>query len=367
MRLVYLDVSNFRNLESVQLDTDSRFVVFWGANAQGKTNLLEAIYALATLKGFRSRLNQELVRWDAQTASVRGRIEDEGLVRKFEFSIDARGRRVGVVDGKRPRDLSSYFQGIRAVLFAPGDTRIIRGEPALRRQFMDRAVFTARPAFLNLARDYRRVLKQRRLLLRQSGIDPLHLNTFDEQLVSLGSAISLKRAEIISELSTHFRDLHASVSGGEKAQLRYRSQLGDGDLADRARRFRELLVSRRSEELRRGSNLVGPHRADLEIQIGGKPARTFGSQGQIRSSVLALKLSELLAARKRGSRLIFLLDDLSSELDAERTDRLLGLLSELDLQTFITTTDRDRLISLPEEALRFLHVKAGGIPPEPNG
>jgi len=360
LKLLHLSLHEWRNIHAAEIDCDARFVVFEGENAQGKTNCLEAIYTLATLKSFRSRKNRELIRFGQERARVGAAVVDQGVRRVFKLDVSSAGRQAEV-DGKRPEHLRDYFDGIRAVLFAPEDTGMIRGDPSGRRRFLDRAAFTARPAFLDIARDYKRVLDQRGALLRTPAPDTDQLQVFDEQLIRLGVQLSIRRAEVIDSLRPHFVELHAAIAPGGAAEIAYRSCLGEGDADDRRRIFEALLRRSRAEELRRGMNLAGPHRDDLTVHIDGRPAKSFGSQGQVRTLVLALKLAELLAARARGARLIFLLDDLSSELDARRTAQLLGLLNELSLQTFITTTDPGRAAGLPAGEVRAWRVEGGQV------
>lgn len=338
MRLEHLALRDFRNLTAVSVDTDARFVVFHGPNAQGKTNLLEAIYGLATLKAFRTTRNRELIRWGQDEAVVAGRVWDGELRRRFRFTIGPKGRR-GEVDGKPPRSLGEYFNGIRAVLFSPEDVEIVRGSPSVRRRFLDRAAFTANAGFLAVAREFQRLLDQKGSLLRRDRVDTLQLDIFDEQLAVAGAALVERRQRILGELKEPFLDLHKQISGLGKAHLRYRSCLGEGGREELALAYQELLAGARAEELRRGMNLVGPQRDDLVLKLDDRAARAYASQGQTRSLVLALKLAELLAARARGDLPLFLLDDLSSELDRFRTGRLVELLKDLELQCFVTTTD----------------------------
>ncbi len=335
MRLERLRLQGFRNISRLELSLDGSFHVFVGENAQGKTNLLEAVYALATLKSFRARRNQELVRWGSDKAEVRGKVDDGTLVRDFRLRIDGKGRR-GEVDGKPPGQLARYFEGIRAVLFRPEDIAIVRNGPELRRQFIDRAAFTASASFLELAQTFRRVLSQKAALLRQARVDPVQLAVFDEQLAKAGARLVDRRLRMVDELRKPFTELHERISGLGEASLDYRGSL-DRDRLEES--YLELLERSRSDEIRRGMNLVGPQRDDLLLKLDGRPARPYASQGQTRSLVLALKLGELLAARARGASPIFLLDDLSSELDRFRTGRLVELLEDLDLQIVVTTTD----------------------------
>ena len=241
MRLLHLSLYDWRNISAAEIDCDARFVVFEGENAQGKTNCLEAIYTLATLKSFRSRKNRDLVRFGAERARVGAAVVDQEIRRVFKLEVSSAGRQAEV-DGKRPERLRDYFDGIRAVLFSPEDTGMVRGEPAGRRRFLDRAAFTARPAFLDIARDYRRVLDQRGALLRAGAPDPDQLQVFDEQLVRLGVELSIRRAEVLAELRPHFLSLHAAIApGGADVAISYRSCLGEGDADDRRRVFEALL------------------------------------------------------------------------------------------------------------------------------
>lgn len=338
MRLIELKARDFRNLASVSIRTDAPLVVFSGANGQGKTNALEAVCALATLKGFRARRNEELIRFGQPRAEVAGVVEDGASQRHFRLVVSP-DRRAGEVDGKAPRELAEYFAGIRAVVFTPDDVRVVRGGPEERRRLIDRAAFTASPSFLELARQFRRVMDQKAALLRARSPDRLQIEVFNERLVSLGARLVLRRRQIAEELAGPFAALHGTIAGEGKASLRYRSRLGDGGEAQLGEAYREILEKTLEEEIRRGQSIDGPQRDDLELRLEGRPARTYASQGQVRSIVLALRLAELVAAKERGDRPIFLLDDLSSELDRLRTGRLVELVAQLGVQCLLSTTE----------------------------
>jgi DNA replication and repair protein RecF len=359
VRLETLRVRDFRNLANVELETGSaRFVVLHGPNAQGKTNLLEAVFCLATLKSFRTTRTRELIRWGQPAARIEGRVHDGTVRRRFELTLKPTGR-TSRVDGKPPTQLAAYFEGIRAVLFAPEDIAVVRGGPEVRRRFVDRAAFTASASFLEVARTHKRLLDQKGKLLRQDRPDPVQLDVFDEQLALAGARLVERRVALIQELQAPFAELHGRIAGASKATLGYRSCLGQGSREELTQAYRELLEGARATELRRRMNLVGPQRDDLKLGVDGRPARAYASQGQARSVVLALKLAELLAARERGARPVFLLDDLSSELDQLRTGRLVRLLDELDLQVVVTTTDPALVLrTLGEQAQPF--AVAGG-------
>jgi DNA replication and repair protein RecF len=367
VRLERLVVERFRNLEPADLAVGQPFVVLAGPNAQGKTNALEAIHLLATLKPLRSRRVKELVRFGERTAALAGWVAHRGAVRHYRVDLDGEGREARL-DGKKPDDLQAYFAGVRAITFTPADERVISGAPGWRRDWLDRATFTAQPAHLDRVRRYRRALDQKAALLRTGRADPGYLDALDEQLATLGADLAGRRAAMLAELLPHIRALHERIAGVPmQIELTYASICrGDTD-AQRVASFAEKLAEARPRERERGAALVGPQHDEVRVQLDGHAARTFGSRGQVRSVVLALKLAELVAARERGEVPLFLVDDVSSELDRLRTDRLVEVLSELGAQVFATTTAPEHLAALPAADTLHLQVEAGVIRPRVAG
>ena len=360
MRLVDLSITDFRNIGRIEIETAAKFVVFFGDNGQGKTNLIESICALSTLKSFRTHKRSELIKWDSSLAIVRGNIDDEGHKRLFEFELSGDNRRA-TVDGKSPETLSDYFQSIRAIVFAPAHVDIVRGGPDVRREFLDRAVFTARPSYLETYRIFRKLLAQKGALLKSRWADPIQLDVIDEQLALAGAKVSVKRREFIGLLSSPFNEMHMKIANSNGASIRYRGCLGEGDLENQTALYMELLKSKRQEALERGWDTVGPQRDDLIIELNQHRARPFASQGQARSLVLALKLAELSVVRDMGARPMFLLDDLSSELDESRRNSLIETLNSLDVQCFISTTSPDLFNSKDTSDRLLFHVKNGNV------
>lgn len=354
MKLLRLAAQDFRNLEPFELDLGAaRFVVFHGPNAQGKTNALEAVYLLATLKPLRGRRVRELVRWGAGGCSVAATVEAGGVARAYRLDLGAEGR-VATLDGKRVAELSDWFAGVRAIAFTPQDGAIVSGEPAGRRAWLDRAAFTATPAHLDVVRFYRRVLEQKSAALKAPRVDLALLDALDEQLARAGSDLVQRRVALLRELQPHVRALHAAIAGGAvPVELRYRTDARGEGVEERAAALRARIAEARPTELVRRMALVGPQTDDVAVVLAGRSARTFGSRGQVRSLVLALKLAELVAARERGDVPLFLLDDVSSELDRQRTRHLVGVLRELGAQVLVTTTDPEHMDTLPAgETLR---------------
>lgn len=354
MRLQRLSVSGFRNLEECCLDVDAPLVAFVGPNGQGKTNILEAIGVLGLLKSFRTARPGELLGWTSEAATVEGCGLSGELPRTWRWSLQGNERSLRR-DGK-VLDPASWLTSLRACHFVPEDTGLVRGEPALRRALLDRAVFTVLPSHLGPVQGYRRLLAHKAALLREAMLDPVQLEVLDDQLISVGLKILEGRQEVIGRMSPSFERMYRDFSN-EKASVEYRSTLGDQPHHWEST-WREQLQENREEERRRGRPLVGLQRDDLSFRVGGRPARAYASQGQVRSLVLAWKLAEMEVARQEGEAPLFLMDDLGSELDPFRSEGLVRLLRSIGAQIFLTTTDVRYLPPAAGEE-RYFHVETG--------
>ncbi len=351
MRLLRVQAQSFRNLGAEVLDVDAPFVAFCGPNGQGKTNWLEAIAALSTLRSFRTNKNAELLRFGAQEAMVEGLVDSDGMTRRYRVAWKDGERSLRRED--RVVDAVGWLRSFRAAWFVPGDVAPVRGEPALRRAMLDRAALTLEPSYLSLAQQLRRCLEHKAALLRPGNADGPTLDAVDGQLAGLSVRVIARRTETVAQMAPHFRSFYEAFGGAEDAAVRYRPFV-TGDAEQLVQR---MLAARPQErDLRR--SLVGPHRDDLEFQLQGRPARAFASQGQARSLVLAWKLAELACARTSDETPLFLVDDLGSELDPDRTARLVRVVSELGAQVFVTTTDA-RFLPKGTEELRIFNVEAG--------
>ncbi len=363
MRLVSLRANGFRNLEPFTLGLDAPFVVFHGENGQGKTNALEAIHLLAALKPLRGR-GRELVRFGASSAVVRGEVAFGGVTRAHEVRLEGSGREARV-DDKSVRSILDYFDGFRAVVFVPSDLDVVSGEPARRRAWIDRAAFTASPSHLELVLRVRRIIAQKSALLRGNAADVGLLDALDADLAATGARLSARRASMLEQLMPYVSAVYRDIAGeDEPVAMSWRGDAAGADLASRADALAEALASARPDELRRGVVLRGPQRDEVRIGLRGQDARTYASRGQIRSLVLSLKLAELLAARDRGVVPPFLLDDVGSELDAGRMNRLVGVLTEVGAQLFATTTDPRWLSALPRSETLRVTVRRGILTPD---
>jgi DNA replication and repair protein RecF len=375
MRLNDLQVRDWRNAVSVDLELGSDLVVLHGANGAGKTNLLEAMAVLATWKSFRAAPWDQVLRWGSTVATVHGGTTSElgsarlgVVVGRAETGGFQRKVRM---DGEPVREAGPYFARLRAVTFTPDDVQIVRGGPDLRRSFVDRAAFNAWPAHLDQVRVFRRVLSQKAALLRSGRASREELEAWDARLVPAGVAVVQGRLRLVRALEAPLRAVHADLSGGVSVGVRYRCALlerhQDGeDVGLLEERYLALLHRARDEELRRGVNLVGPQRDDLVLGLGQpgdrlESARSFGSQGQVRTLALALKLAELSVAGAGGDPPLLLVDDLSSELDATRLGRLVGHIEQLHSQVVVTTTDPGPILGCSTRGGQAVEIRSGTV------
>jgi len=345
VRLHRLITRNFRNLDDVDIATNARVVVFCGDNAQGKTNTLEAIHVLATLKPLRNQRSRSLITWDCNEASVAGAIEHQGVQSHYRVDLSPQGRKYSI-DGQAIAKFGDYFDGIRCIAFTPTHASILSGGPSLRRKWLDRAAFTAKPEHLTRVFGYQRCLTQKNMLLRSVHVDRGVLRALNQTLAKQAGVLALCRQSMLQELVPFIAAVHQNLSDAQESiELRYRTRCDGQDAKSYETMLFERLCEIEEDEIKKRVSLVGPHHDEVDVQINGRSARTYASQGQGRTLVLAMKLGELLAARQRGEEPLFLLDDLGSEMDESRTSRLLALLSELGTQVFITTT-RPKIASM---------------------
>jgi DNA replication and repair protein RecF len=343
VRIEVLTAEGVRNLKPLTLAPRERFNVFVGDNGQGKTNLLEAIYAVATLRSFRTAKLADLIAFGAPEARVGARVIKDELTRVYELAIAPGGRRV-TLDGKAARPLARYFGGFNVVVFTPEDLALPRGSPGDRRRFLDRAVFNLRPDYLAHVQDYEKVIKQRNTVLKMAGQGALMpprvhelLEVYDAQLVPLALAVSNARAEMVERVTSELAPAFANITRtGLTARARYVSKIAGSSPEAVATLVREGRV----KDLATCATQTGPHRDDLAFELDERDAGAFASQGQLRAIMLAWKSAELaVLARAHGDQPILLLDDVSSELDPARNQYLFEHLAQGAGQCFITTTD----------------------------
>ena len=354
MRILALVAEHVRNLQPLKLEPRERFNVFIGDNGQGKTNLLEAIFVVATLRSFRTSRLADLVAFGSERAKLGARVLRESLTRVYDVEL-AQGSRKVRLDGKVPRPVSQYFGEFNVVVFTPEDLALPRGAPGDRRRFLDRGVFNLESSYLATASDYDKVLRTRNSVLRQAGegrlgakqVDEL-LDVYDKQLAQLAVSTIGARVRFVERLLPEMTSAFSSITRtGLAATARYASKLAGASDAEIERALREG----RARDLASGSTQTGPHRDDIVLELDGREAGSFASQGQLRAIMLAWKTAELvILGRAHGDPPILLLDDVSSELDPQRNEFLFEHLANLAGQCFITTTHESHVLLRRERA-----------------
>lgn len=347
MKLKKIRISSFRNIDEAELSPGDRFNIIVGKNAQGKTNILESIYLLGTMKSFRMARNTDLIKTGSPCSHLKGWVDRDGITREVFLSIEQTGKKARV-DNKSVSKPSDFFGCINMVVFSPEDIAMVRGLPELRRRYLDRAVFGGDIRYLAIHQEFYKVLKNRNSLLK-NGITA-GLDVWTEKLAEVGSRMIFVRSSYVREISQLLTEFYATIAGScEQAAICYRSGAGGKKgsccTIDEARAgLLETYDENLQEELRRGTTLTGPHRDDIELSLDGKVLKIHGSQGEQRSFVLALKMAEIEYIKRRyGSPPVLLLDDMTSELDGDRNRNFMEFLIRQDMQVFITTTSMENL------------------------
>ncbi len=389
MYLTRLSLTDYRNYAAAEVTLGPGATTIIGANGQGKTNFIEAAAYLAAFGSHRVATDAPLIRQGADRAVVRGVVSTAGRDSLLEVEINpGRANRLRVNRAPaRPREALGI---LRCVLFAPEDIAIVKGDPDQRRRYLDDLLVSMRPRYAGVRADYERVLRQRTALLKSAkargAVPPGALDVWDDHLVSAGAALTAGRLRLVAVIRPLLADCYSAVSGAESdTDVRYRmaaaagsgaaagsDSAADGDPAELASAgeaepdqekialaLRDALAARRRAELERGVCLVGPHRDELELRIGGLPSRGYASHGESWSLALALRLAayELLRGDGGSGDPVLLLDDVFAELDAGRRDRLAALVSSAE-QVLVTAAVQ---ADVPEGLAGARFQVAGGV------
>jgi len=374
MYMKELILENFRNYKSLQLTFENKVNVILGENAQGKTNVLEAIYVLAMAKSHRTSNDKDLIRWDEEYAKIEGRVEKRHTSIPLELTISKKGKKAKSNHIEQQR-LSQYVGNLNVVMFAPEDLHLVKGSPQVRRRFIDMEIGQISPVYLHDISQYQKVLQQRNHYLKQLQANKQHdktmLEVLNEQLITLAVKIVQKRFEFIRLLEEWAQPIHSGISRGlEKLKIDYRPSidvLEDDDWSKMVEVFEEKISSQKEREIERGVTLIGPHRDELVFMVNGKNVHTFGSQGQQRTTALSVKLAEIeLICSEIGEYPVLLLDDVLSELDDFRQSHLLNTIRE-KVQTFVTTTSTDGIHHQTLKEADTFHVVAGRVSKQDGG
>ncbi|QKY70841.1 DNA replication/repair protein RecF [Lentibacillus sp. CBA3610] len=348
MNIEHLQLKNYRNYAKLNLSFNDKINMIIGENAQGKTNLMEAIYVLAFSKSHRTPREKELIQWDEEYAKIEGRVTKRQQTFPLEIILSTKGKKAKL-NRIEQKKLSDYIGALNVVMFAPEDLSLVKGAPLTRRRFIDMELGQIQPKYIYHLGQYQKILKQRNQLLKQlqrhETQDKTMLDVLTEQLIQHAATLLERRFIFLDLLRQWASPIHRGISHQtEKLEIRYAPTIEVSETADREKiesvytnKFHEL----QEKEIDRGTTLIGPHRDDIMFYVNDKDVQIYGSQGQQRTTALSVKLAEIeLICNEVGEYPVLLLDDVLSELDNHRQSHLLDTIKG-KVQTFVSTTNID--------------------------
>jgi len=374
MYLNHLSLKYFRNYREQQVDFSAPKTILVGENAQGKSNLLESVELLATLKSHRTSRDRDLVQQGETLGQITASVKRDVGVADLSLVLRQAGRRTAILNGEKLRRQLDFLGALNAVQFSSLDLDLVRGGPGERRIWLDTLLTQLEPVYAHILSQYNQVLKQRNALIKrvfadeedasQTQVDPTELALWDAQLAALGTRVIRRRARAINRLAPIAQGWHQAISG-QREELTITYQPNVPMVEDEPQTiqgaFLEKIQSRAVAERHQRTTLVGPHRDDIDFTIDDTPSRQYGSQGQQRTLVLALKLAELeLIDDVIGDPPLLLLDDVLAELDLNRQNQLLEAIQDR-FQTIITTTHLGAFGSEWIRSSQILTVRSGKI------
>ena len=359
MKIKSLKLRNYRNYEILNLDFDEAANIFYGDNAQGKTNILEAVYMTGTTKSHRGSKDREMIRFDCDEAHLETIVEKNGIDYQIDMHLKKTGSK-GIAINKIPiKKASELFGIVNLVFFSPEDLNVIKNGPSERRRFIDMELSQLDKVYMNNLSNYNKIVNQRNHLLKEMSFREKAslestLDIWDMQLVQYGNKIIDRRNEFIQEMNEMISSIHKKLTG-DREEIRVIYEPNNGSLA-----LEDALKKNRERDLRLKSTSTGPHRDDICFMTGDLDIRKYGSQGQQRTAALSLKLSEIeMVKRAIHDTPVLLLDDVLSELDKHRQNYLLDSIH--DIQTLITCTGVDEFVNHRFSINKVFHVRNGQV------
>ena len=352
-----LEIADYRNYESLEIQFDKRTNILYGDNAQGKTNILEAIYVAATTKSHKGSKDSEIINFDKDEAHIRTYIEKDSIETRVDMHLRKHKSKGIAVDGQKLKKAADLLGLCNVVFFSPEDLCIIKNGPAERRRFIDMELCQLDNIYLYNLNNYNKIVNQRNKLLKDMFMNndlKETLNIWDMQLVSYGNKIIERRRIFVDQLNEIIYDIHKKLSGGkEELRIVYEPNVEIDE-------FEQKMKYSRERDIKAKMTTVGPHRDDFSIMVGDVDIRKYGSQGQQRTAALSLKLSEIeLVKRITKDNPVLLLDDVLSELDSNRQNYLLNSIG--DIQTIITCTGLEEFVNNRFEINRVFKVSNGTV------
>ena len=357
MYIESMELKDFRNYEFLSLRFDKGTNIFYGDNAQGKTNILEAVYLCGTTKSHRGSKDRDMIRFHENESHIKLRINKGGISHRIDMHLKKNKEKGIPIDGIQVRKAKELLGIVNIVFFSPEDLNIIKNGPGERRRFLDSELCQLNKIYLSDLFQYNHILNQRNKLLKdiaQKESLKSTLDIWDEQLVRYGASVIRSRREFVREMNEVIQRIHSSITGEkEQIELIYEPNVEE-------EQFLEILLKNREKDFKFKNTSSGPHRDDMCVKINHIDIRKYGSQGQQRTAALSLKLSEIhLVERKIKDVPILLLDDVLSELDVNRQKYLLESIK--NIQTMITCTGLDEFVNSRFEINKLFKVVDGTI------
>ena len=361
-----LEIKNFRNYSDIQVDFNSDKVLFIGKNAQGKTNLLEAVYYLSTLDSLRAKNDSELIRWNEEICNIKAEIKKFDIDIDLDITINPPNRKKLKVNGLNKNKSSEFISNLTTVCFTTNDLLLLRGTPDDRRKWLDTAICQIFPAYIERLNKYNKIKTQKNNYLKSLkgniNADTSMLDIWNEQLAVTGSNIIFIRINFLYELQKIAKLKHKQISETEDLIIFYNSSI-IGDISSTEKfeknneyileQFKQKLEEKKLEEIIRGQSIIGSHRDEVSYYINNSEAKKYASQGQQRTIVLSLKLAELAFIKEKlNVNAVLLLDDVLAELDDIRQNYLLNAIDK-GTQTIITSVDT---LNFKEEYLKDVEI-----------
>jgi DNA replication and repair protein RecF len=362
LKIKSLKLKNYRNYDFLELDFDSSANIFYGDNAQGKTNILEAVYLTGTTKSHRGTKDRDMIQFGHDESHLETIVEKNGIDYQIDMHLKKNGSK-GIAINKIPIKRASELLGIiHLVFFSPEDLNVIKNGPSERRRFIDMELSQLDRVYMNNLSNYNKIIQQRNHLLKDMMYSDQKslmstLDVWDMQLVHYGNLIIERRNEFINEINEIISAIHRKLTGDrEEIQVMY--EPGNGNMS-----LEQALLKNRERDMRMRSTSVGPHRDDICFMSKDLDIRKYGSQGQQRTTALSLKLSEIeIVKRAINDTPVLLLDDVLSELDKHRQNYLLDSIH--DIQTLITCTGVDEFVNRRFDINKVFHVQNGQVTSE---
>lgn len=357
-----IQLNNFRNYSNLNLSFDKGINIIYGQNAQGKTNLLEAIYVLALTKSHRSFIDNNLIHNECNFSKIIGNVEIDNMLSKFEIILEEKKKTLKL-DGDILRKTADYISKINIIIFYPEDLELIKGSPNIRRRFLNLELSQLNAIYYNLLNDYNKILKMRNDYIKCNymNLDNNYFAILTSYLIEKAIQLVKMRKKFIDKINFYVEDIFFQISNLHGFHIQYKPFIEYEEDSKMRDKINELYQKNIEKELKYKTTLFGPHRDDFEFYIDQMNLKNYGSQGQQRMAILSIKLSEIeIFKQYKKENPILLLDDVFSELDEKKKNNLLKYITK-DIQTIITTTD---LIDIDEEIKKqskLIEIEKGSI------